>query len=379
MNNSPFPKTGNRRRVGLMAIALAMSLAACGTPSQEPAAAGSSGAKDNGKYQAVLDKIDGLTGSARRDELVKLAKSEGGVLSLYTSMNPEGGGKALYEAFKNDTGVTVSSYRANDDDVRTRLLQEAQAKKIGADFLEGGGQNSEIIARQGLLFDYDAPQMSKLLPEANQKGWVADRLNPFVVEWNTDLVKNGDEPQHYEDLGDPKFKGQVAIDSEDFIWFKSVYDYMTGKEGMSKKQADAAWKAIAKNTSFTSGHTKTQDFVAAGQYAIYVQFMDSVLTSIKAGAPIQWTPALEPIFALPNGGGPLKDATHPATALLFEEWLLSDGQKILKDSSLVPVDKSLVDSSLEKKMQGVDIGKYVDNMQEWDSKFQELQQASGGK
>src|SRR3954465_3060630 len=44
------------------------------------------------------------------------------------------------------------------------------------------------------------------------------------------------------------------------------------------------------------------------------------------GAPVAWTPAVEPVILRQNGVGLLENAKHPAAAALFAEWAPGPGQ-----------------------------------------------------
>ena len=66
-----------RRPVALCIVALAVALPACG---------GSSGSSEAAPtVDETIAAVDGLTGTARTNELVKLAEEQGSELNLYTS------------------------------------------------------------------------------------------------------------------------------------------------------------------------------------------------------------------------------------------------------------------------------------------------------
>jgi iron(III) transport system substrate-binding protein len=51
---------------------------------------------------------------------------------------------------------------------------------------------------------------------------------------------------------------------------------------------------------------------------------------------------VEPIIWQPNGVGLVRGAPHPAAALLFVDYMLNEGQKILAEDFREPVRKDLI-------------------------------------
>ena len=46
--------------------------------------------------------------------------------------------------------------------------------------------------------------------------WMATDTQFFIIGWNTNLVKKGDEPKGFEDLGNAKWKGSLMGESRDY-------------------------------------------------------------------------------------------------------------------------------------------------------------------
>ena len=77
------------------------------------------------------------------------------------------------------------------------------------------------------------------------------------------------------------------------------------------------------------GHTLLGQLMAAGEVALGPNYSSRADLLQEEGAPLAWKPVVEPLFPEPQGLGLVKGAEHPAAALLFVDWLLSDGQQIL--------------------------------------------------
>jgi iron(III) transport system substrate-binding protein len=75
------------------------------------------------------------------------------------------------------------------------------------------------------------------------------------------------------------------------------------------------------------------ELLSAGQFAVTVSSYSHTIDKAAAdGAPVAWRPvATSPIVIRPNGIGLMKDAAHPAAAMLFVDFELTGGQKIFED------------------------------------------------
>ncbi len=314
-----------------VAVALALAATGCGGSS------GSKSGKDD--VASVLAAVDGLTGKARTDRLLALARDEGG-LTFYTSYTT-----ALLEevasAFKDAYGIDVSTYKAGSGDVMQRLLEESNAGFHGADAVENNGLLMVDASERGLLEPYDSPSSANLIDGAVHKSWTADAVNTLALIWNTKLVPTGSQPRSWADLADPRWKGKVAIAVDEVAWYKTLRDYWIERQGVSPQQADRLFEAIARNALFIKGHTLGLQLQAAGEFGLSVNLVHVAEDLIRKGAPLAWKPAIEPVIVRTDGVGVVRGAPHPAAALLFVDWLLHDGQKILAKYG-VAVRKDLV-------------------------------------
>jgi iron(III) transport system substrate-binding protein len=79
----------------------------------------------------------------------------------------------------------------------------------------------------------------------------------------------------------------------------------------------------------------------------------------------------------------MKDAKHPAAAILFYDWLLSDGQEVLVKDGLTPSTKVPGDHSLDGvTIEPYDVKGLVADEKSWGQKYDALlrgvQQVKGG-
>ncbi|SCL28746.1 ABC-type Fe3+ transport system, substrate-binding protein [Micromonospora rhizosphaerae] len=359
--------------------AATLLLAACGaspTASENGPARGNDAAKQAAaKAQEVYDRINGLTGEERRKTLVELAEKEG-KLSIYTSNTDM---DKLVEGFEDAYDIEVSVYRGNSESVLQRILQEQQANYLGNDFVDTNAGELNILNKEGKLYPYEGELRDKVRQEGQAEGWTASRFNVFVVGWNTNRVKPGQEPKSFEELADPKWKGQVSMEVGDVDWFAGLYKYYLD-QGKSEAEVKDLFTKIAANSKIAKGHTTQGELLSAGQFGVTVSsYSHTVDKAADKGAPVSWHPAsgapVQPILVRPNGVAMMKTAAHPAAAMLFADWELTEGQKILADAFRIGSIPTGKDPLAGLKVVAVPEQELLDNAKKWDTLYAEILEA----
>ncbi|MFD3488344.1 ABC transporter substrate-binding protein [Streptomyces sp. NPDC058665] len=315
-------------------LAAGLLLTACGAPPTTGAAGSDPGTNPYAEY-------DSLTGAERTAKLVADARSEGGVLDLYTSNTDI---QDLVDGFqKAYPGIKVHAFRANSETVLQRALQENQANKPQNDVIDTNDLELRALDSQRLLHPYNGPAKAGLKEAAkNLGGWTAERFNAFVVGWNTNEVKKDEEPKDFADFADPKWKGKLAVEVGDWDWYASMHTYLTEEKKMNSSDVDALFRKIAANVKVTKGHTVQGELLSAGQFGVALSVYSHTIDKATAkGAPVAWRPVVEPVILRPNGIGLMTNPRHPAAALLWTDWVLSDGQKIIADSLRIPAAETV--------------------------------------
>jgi iron(III) transport system substrate-binding protein len=321
----------NRGILASAVVATSLALAGCGS---SPTADAGSG-KTSGSYA----KYAGLTGSARTNTLLADARKEG-ALDIYTSNTDIGD---LVTAFqKTYGGVKVNVYRANSESVLQRATQESSAGKTANDVVDTNDFELDALGTQHVLAPYDGPAKAGLRPAAIFPDWIAERFNAFVIGWNTKLVHPGTEPKDIQDLAGPQWKGKLSLELGDWDWYLSWHTYLTEKKGMSDAQVTSLFRSIAANAKVVKGHTVQGELLSSGQFAVAMSVYSHTIDKAAAkGAPVAWRPAVQPVILRPNGAGMMARARHPAAALLWMDWVLTAGQKVIADSKRIPAAKAV--------------------------------------
>jgi iron(III) transport system substrate-binding protein len=321
------------------AVAVTLVLAACGGA---PTASSSSGDGGNGREESdlavaakeVFDRFNGMSGQERTDELVACAEEEG-QLNVYTSNTDM---EDLIDVFTDEYDVEVNNYRAGSESVLQRLLQEDEAGYYGADVFETNALELGVADQEGLLYPYEGELRDSVLEQGRQaEGWTATRFNAFVVGWNTDNVKPGEEPTSLEELAEPEWKGRISMEVGDVDWFTALHDYYVEEQGMSEDEYTDLMTRLASNSQVVKGHTVQGELLSAGQFDVGISLYSHTVDKAAAdGAPVAWMPAsgepVQPIISRPNGIGLVKTATNPCAATLFVDFELTGGQDVFKDA-----------------------------------------------
>lgn len=346
-------------------------LAACGSPTAK--SGNDSASKVDTHAKEVFDQLNGLTGQERTDALVKMAEEEG-ELSVYTSNTDL---DVIVEAFSDKYDIDVNVYRGNSESVLQRVLQESKAGFAGVDLVETNSGEMNILGSEGLLYPYEGEIHDTVRPEGQKEFWTADRFNAFIVAVNTDKVKPEDMPTTLEDFADPKWAGQVSMELGDVDWFSAMWNYYL-EQGKSEDEVRALFDAIAKNSKIVKGHTVQAELLSAGEFSAGVSmYSHSTEEGTAEGRPITWhLPAgpVQPIVIRPNGGGLVGTATHPAAAMLFMDFLLTDGQQNIADEFRIGSVPGADDPLEGLETIEVDEDEMLNNVEKWDELYAEIVQ-----
>ncbi len=276
-------------------------------------------------------------GADREAQLVAKARAEGTLL-FYTSMAPSESNR-LAQAFEKKYGIKVQVWRNLSEAVLQRALAEAQARRHSVDVIETNGPEVDALAKEGVVAEFFSPHVTSLRPFAvpAHRKWVSDRVNLFVVGYNTMKVKREDIPASYEGFLDPKWKGKLAIEATDQEWLGALIKFWGEPRGM-----DFFRKLAAQKPELRKGHVLLAQLIAAGEIPVGLTAYSANMDSIKEkGGPVDWV-AVEPLVGRPQGLAVTKNAPHPNAALLFADFVLSpEGMELLGAMGRVPTSKNV--------------------------------------
>jgi iron(III) transport system substrate-binding protein len=300
-------------------------------------------------------------GPDREQRLSDGGKREG-ALTLYSNA-PTDDNAALIAAFTKKHGIKVNLWRASSEDIRQRVLAEAKARRFDVDFILNNSPALEALRGERLLQEVRSPYLADLIPPAvpPHREWFGFCLNVLVQAYNTSLVKKDELPQSYRDLLDPRWKGRLGIEVDDFDWFAGLLDALGPEDGLK------LFRDIAASNGFSvrKGHTLLANLVVAGEVPLALTVFNYTAEQLKRrGAPLDWF-ALAPVVSMPNSIAVAGGAPHPHAALLFLDFMLADAQKLLAERDYV-VTSSKVAAPLDRNtLKVVDAAKVLAEGDRW--------------
>jgi iron(III) transport system substrate-binding protein len=311
-----------------------------------------------------LATIASYSGADRAQRVIDGAKKEG-ALTLYSSGTHEDIGSVIY-AFEKKYGLPVRFWRGSSEDILRRTMTEARASRFEVDVADTAGPEMEAMQREKLLHEITSPVFAELMAQAvaPRRAWVMSRLNVFTAAANTNMVSAADAPRSYHDLTDRGWKGRLGIEADDVGWFLTVLGIIGEEKGLELFRG-----IVAKNgMSVRKGHTLLANLVAAGEVPLALTVYGYRVEAMKkAGAPIAPV-TLAPVVALPNATAVFRRSPHPHAAVLFVDFFLGEGQRILAARGNVPTNKSV---KPPPEVTLVDSAKLLDEGEKWTKLFNE--------
>jgi len=309
-----------------------------------------------------------LTGADRTQRLIAGARKEG-FLNLYTSAIAEHM-NAVAAAFEKKYGVRVRAWRSDSEGILQRAVTEARGGRFDMDVVETASPQIIAIGREKLLEDVQTPIASELMRDTIIPGepWLPSRLVIFTGAYNTRLTARSDLPKTYGDLLNPKWKGKLGIEADDNNWLMAFCSAMGEEKGL-KLFGDI----VAKNgVSVRKGHTLMANLVASGEVPVALTIYYHEVEPLKrAGAPIEQLD-IPPVFAFAAGTGLAQRAPHPYAGMLFIDFLLSDGQKILAEHDNVPANLKFQRLPANFKLSFMDVPKYMNDSAKWAKLYKDI-------
>jgi iron(III) transport system substrate-binding protein len=273
----------------------------------------------------VLNEMRGLNDEAREARLIQGAKQEGKVV-LYGTTGVDDM-KILFDGFKKEYPfIEVGHFRGGALGVYNKVVTEARAGRFDVDVIEATSLTAIRLKENNLLEPYVSPKRAGIRKDFMDADgyWTAWFQQVVAMIYNTKLVRSDEVPKTYEDLTDPKWRGKLSVDQEDDDIFATLMNHWGKEKGMSY------FKRLAQNKpTVRKGHNLQTNLLAAGETHVAPWiFAFRPLVMKQRGAPIDIT-LLDPVMSDPKYVMMAKNNQRPYAAILFIDWLLSDGQKIV--------------------------------------------------
>lgn len=314
---------------GLAAAVLGASLTGCQSKPAETTAAETTAAETTKAETEASSEAE--TTKAETEAAEK--PYEGTTLNV---MLAYGGAEAAFDAFTEKTGIKVEYVEISTGKALAQL--QAENGNTTADIWFGGGVDSYISATDlGYLEQYVSPEAEAINPAYSDADgyWTGLALVPAGFLVNNDVLaeKNLEAPKTWEDLADPKYKGEIIMASSAISG--TQYAILNGTiQAYGEEKGWEVWKGINENVDFyAQGGGEPGPKCAAGEFGIAVLAMTGGTFAMEAEYPvtavypedmIPWTPAPIAIF---------KNSQNKDAAKVFVDYFLSkEGQEALREA-----------------------------------------------
>lgn len=191
----------SRRRIAKRASALGLSASAVGAILT---------ATTGGAQEASPAASPAADAEAFPEDIVAKAQEEGKVV-LYTSLDTKIV-EAIIQGFMDRFDIEVEFFRAGSAEVSIKVLQEAEAGRLGADVIDASDVAAFFVMKdRGILAEYESPFRATIDASLmdTDAAWTACRLTHGVTQWNTELLTE-EPPRTWADLADPAWQGKLA-------------------------------------------------------------------------------------------------------------------------------------------------------------------------
>lgn len=301
---------------GSLMLVMALMMAGCGGGDKKPDAP----KKDAPKAAAATDTV-----------------------MLYSSMQ-EDQLNAVKKAFeKKYPNIKMDYYFAGTGKVITKIATEAKSGQVAADVIWVGDPADYIgFKKLGILQKYESPE-AKNIDKAfiDPEGYYTGaRMMNMGIAYNTTKVKKEEAPKTWNDLLDPKWKGQIVMTDPGTA---GTTKYAVGALIASKDYGTAYFEKLKANgTELQSGTTATHNQIAAGAYKVGM-CLDYVTNNLKSkGSTIEFVYLDKDIVSIFSPVAMVKGAKNDKNGKLLVDFILSkEGQEVLVANNLLSVRKDV--------------------------------------
>ncbi len=288
--------------------------------------------------EEILTQVNKLAPAERQRALEQGARKEGAV--RFASNESVEGIKVLHGAFAAKYPfIKVESWRAPGLRGVTRLLLEHRTGKLEADVLGLPFEGVVQTEKEGILARYDSPERRYYGDRVKDKNgyWTSPHYSILAIGFNTRMVKPEEVPRGYHDLLQPRFKGELSIDTDPH---RAVMAWLMS---WGEEKTRAYIQQLLRNGMMPrKGHTLQTQLLCAGEFKVGVELHAYQVLQAKRekGCPISLVFGDPAPASTGSHIGVTKTAPHPSAAALFVDFVLGDeGAKIVAASGRVPTRK----------------------------------------
>lgn len=330
-------RIGRRGFAFASAIVISVALVACGSA---PAAVSS-------PTSAATAKA-GASASAAPSGLAALyaaAKQEGSIV-WYESSPPAQADQVIRAFNATYPDITVKHVVLTGSQPATRIITESAGGGKTGDVATAGIDAVAELEQRNLIQHIDWTALGVAKDAAIEQLAVQTADTPFVLLYNTKLVKDSDVPGSWQALTDPKWKGKIAAWVQPYL--PAELDFSWGQE-----KTDQWVKAfMANKPALLQSTFPVSSDVAAGEYPLGLPVLHTTFPPADAGAPIKYA-FLDPTPNEILASWVPKNAGHPDAGKLFAAWLASPLGNVAYENATGRGSRSIAGTRYHKLLSGL--------------------------
>jgi iron(III) transport system substrate-binding protein len=255
------------------------------------------------------------------------------VLNIYSARHYQTD-EALYANFTKQTGIKINRLDGKEEELVERIRNEGASSP--ADILiTVDAARLEIADKAGLFQPLSSKVLESRIPASlRTPTWAAFSTRARVIAYNKDAVK-AEWVQTYEDLANPRLKGQICVRSGAHPYNLSLGAAVIAHNGEAKAEEWA--KGLVANFARApkGGDTDQLKAVAAGECGVAISNSYYLARLMRSTKPEDQEVMKKLAVVWPNqkswgthinvsGAGIVKTAPNKEAAVKFLEYLASD-------------------------------------------------------
>ncbi len=261
---------------------------------------------------------------ARRAQWIEGAKKEGTVV-WWCSIKPNQLNEIAAAFNKVYPFIKLEYWTGEEKERVTRIETEHSIGRITFDLSDPGEATRYPRWRSiGLIEKYTdiIPLIEKKDKRMYSKygDWVQLGHNAITPQYNTKLLSASGAPKSWDDLLNPKWKGQLGMTTAMDTWIGLALG--DGGWGVEKTE-DFLHRLKQQNIIYGRGRTAVHNLMIAGEFKVNAECnLLNYFQSKMEGAPAEWV-RVNPVLITGAAFIMPKKVPHPNGARLFLEWMFS--------------------------------------------------------
>ena len=218
-------------------------------------------------------------------------------IKAYMCSSPENNARQA-EFVREHIGVTVKQHFTSCGECHAKLM--AETPHFAADMVFSCcGPQAFTGKKEGWSLPYDSPVWEGTSEEWKDpdNNWFCTDGTTFVLVGNPDLLAAAGYtlPESWDDLLDPKWKGQIVMPSPatSGTAFRMLYSFITLYGFNADKGEEGGWEYMEKLDKnmhhYTRGGNDPTTLVSEGEFMLGITHIGNVKARMDEGYPMEWT------------------------------------------------------------------------------------------